>query len=65
MSSRELFAYALIAVLLAGAAFAFWRLVYNSEHNIRRRKRRQRRARHEAQAGESEQPAPKDAGGTA
>jgi len=47
MPHRLLIAYLLIAVLAAGLAFAFWRGVYNSGHNVRRRERRARRARRE------------------
>ena len=45
MTNRLLIAYLLIALLAAGLAFAYWRGVYNSEHNVRRRARRERRTR--------------------
>ena len=46
MTTRHLIAYALIVLLLAGAAVAIWRTIYNSEHNVRRRERRARHERH-------------------
>ena len=49
MPTRVLIAYLLIAVLLGGGAFVIRRAVYNSEHNVRRRARRERRARYKAE----------------
>jgi hypothetical protein len=48
MPTRVLLAYLLIALMLAGGAYVAWRMIYNSEHNVRRRARRERRARYKA-----------------
>lgn len=41
-------AYVLLILLLAGVAFAIWRAIHNSAANVRRRERRERRARYKA-----------------
>jgi hypothetical protein len=49
MQTRELVAYLLLALLVAGAAFVAWRMIYNSEENVRRRNRKERRERRKAE----------------
>jgi hypothetical protein len=44
MMTRLVIGYALLVVLVAGCAFAIWWAIYNSERNVRRRKRHARRA---------------------
>lgn len=48
MTTRHLIGYLLLLLLLAGIAVAVWRVIYNSEHNVRRRERRARRDRYRA-----------------
>jgi CHASE3 domain sensor protein len=44
MTTRLVIGYALLALLVAGCAFAVWWTIHNSERNVRRRKRHARRA---------------------
>jgi NADH:ubiquinone oxidoreductase subunit 3 (subunit A) len=48
MHTRRLIAYALFALLLVAGIFAVRWLVQHSERNVRRRERRERRARYKA-----------------
>jgi len=45
MTTRLMIGYVLLIVLVLGCAFAVWWAFHNSEHNVRRRKRRARKAR--------------------
>lgn len=61
MQTRQLIAYALLSLLVAGLAFWGWLAVYNSDDRVRRRERRARdRAgqvlRHETENGEAGTP---------
>jgi uncharacterized protein HemX len=49
MQNRVLIAYLLFILLAVGLAFWAWWAVYNSETNVRRRERRQRKARYRAE----------------
>jgi CHASE3 domain sensor protein len=44
MTTRLVLGYALLVLLVAGCASAIWWAIYNSERNVRRRKRHARRA---------------------
>jgi hypothetical protein len=44
MTTRLVIGYTLLVLLMAGSAFAVWRMSHNSERNVRRRKRHARRA---------------------
>jgi hypothetical protein len=48
MTTRLEMAYLLLALLVAGAGFAVWWMIRNTERNVRRRNRRERRARYKA-----------------
>ena len=41
---RLLFGYALLLILIAGCAYAYWRWVHNSRRNVARRRHRARHA---------------------
>lgn len=44
MTIRLLFGYALLLILIAGCAYAYWRWVHNSRRNVARRRHRARHA---------------------
>jgi hypothetical protein len=60
VSSRHLIAYVLLILLLGGIAAAIWFWSYNSEHNVRRRARRERRAKRQERLREAGEGSPSD-----
>nr|WP_166174913.1 hypothetical protein [Altererythrobacter segetis] len=54
MATRLVIGYALLVLLVAGCGFAVWWAIYNSERNVRRRKRHARRAGRKARVPSQE-----------